>query len=108
MRNDSARLRDMLKAVEAIRRQTRDGRAAFDNNELIRVWVLHHLQIIGEAASRLDPQGEAARALPLRSIIGMRNLLVHGYFQVDDDLVWTVVERDLGTLETVLRTLGAA
>lgn len=98
----------MLRAVEAIRRQTLEGRTSFDENELIRVWVLHHLQIIGEAASRLDPQGEAARALPLRSIVGMRNLLVHGYFQVDDDLVWTVVERDLTPLEAILRRLGAA
>jgi uncharacterized protein with HEPN domain len=98
----------MLDAIAAIRRRTDRGRTAYDNDELIRVWVLHHMQIIGEAAARLDPAGEAARSLPLRGIVGMRNVLVHGYFQIDDDLVWAVVERDLDPLEARLRDLLAA
>jgi uncharacterized protein with HEPN domain len=105
LRDDETRLKDMLGAIEAIRRHTQGGRAAFDANELVRVWVLHHLQIVGEAASRLDPKGAPARELPIRDIVGMRNVLVHGYFQVDDDLVWAVVERELGPLEARLREL---
>lgn len=93
MRGERARLEDMLAAIAAIRRHTTGGRAAYDRDELVRVWVIHHLQVIGEAAARLDPAGEAARSLPQTGIVGMRNVLVHGYFQIDDDLVWTVVER---------------
>jgi uncharacterized protein with HEPN domain len=95
----------MLEAIAAIRRHTSRGRAAFDSDELIRVWILHHLQIIGEAAARLEPDGEAARLLPLPGIVGMRNVLVHGYFQVDDDLVWAVVEHELAPLEKELLSL---
>lgn len=105
MRDDPARLRDILTAIHAIRRHTADDRSTFDNDELVRVWVLHHLQIIGEAAARLEPTGIAARTLPLRGIVGMRNILVHGYFQVDDDLVWTVVEHELTPLEACVQTL---
>jgi uncharacterized protein with HEPN domain len=97
----------MLHAIAAIRRHTHHGRAAYENDELVRVWVLHHLQIIGEAAARLDPAGEAATSLPLRGIVGMRNVLVHGYFQIDDDLVWKVVEQELDPLEARLRELLA-
>ena len=105
MRGESARLQDMLDAIAALRRHTVGGRVAYDRDELVRVWVIHNLQIIGEAAARLDPTGEAAQSLPMTSIVGMRNVLVHGYFQIDDDLVWTVVERDLDPLEARLRKL---
>lgn len=108
MRDDRTRLQDMLDAIAAIQRHTSHGRTAYENNELVRVWVLHHMQIIGEAAGRLDPAGAAARSLPLRGIVGMRNVLVHGYFQIDDDLVWTVVEQELDPLEARLRGLLAA
>lgn len=105
MRGDHARLQDMLDAIAAIRRHTQGGRTTYDRDELVRVWVLHHLQIIGEAAARLDPAGTAARTLPTASIVGMRNVLVHGYFQIDDELVWKVVEKELDSLEEQLRAL---
>jgi uncharacterized protein with HEPN domain len=105
LRGDSARLEDMLAAIAAIRRHTQGGRAAYDRDELVRVWVLHHLQIIGEAAARLNPAGQAAERLPTTSIVGMRNVLVHGYFQIDDELVWNVVEQELAPLEREVRNL---
>ena len=95
----------MLAAISAIRRHTQKGRAAYDRDELLRVWVLHHLQIIGEAAARLDPAGKPALTLPTAGIVGMRNVLVHGYFQIDDELVWKVIEQDLDPLEGQLQQL---
>ncbi len=107
MRDDRRRLIDMLEAISAIRRHTSGGRVTFDRDELVRVWVLHHLQIIGEAAARLETAGVAANSLPIRGIVGMRNILVHGYFQIDDDAVWAVVEHELQPLEYRLRALLA-
>lgn len=51
MRDPRERLRDILDAVARIERYTSRGREAFDKDELIQVWVVHHLQIIGEAAA---------------------------------------------------------
>lgn len=104
MRSDHDRLFDILEAIERIHRHTAGGRENFETDELIQTWVVHHLQIIGEAASRLSDDATAATPeVPWRAIVGMRNILVHGYFHIDLDAVWTVVERDLGTLESAVR-----
>ena len=58
--------------------------------------MVRHLQIIGEAASRLTQDARDQHpAVPWREIIGMRHILVHGYFEVDLDLAWSVVDREL-------------
>lgn len=106
MRDDRERLRDVIDAIGAIRRHTRGGKAEFDREELIRVWCLRHIEVIGEAVARLSDETRALHPeAPWREIIGMRNLLIHGYFDVEWDQVWTVVERDLAPLEQIVRSL---
>jgi uncharacterized protein with HEPN domain len=100
-----ARLADILEAIAAIRRHAVRGRAAFDRDELLQVWVVHHLQVIGEAAARLDPAIRSASPAPWAGMIGMRNILVHHYFGIDREAVWRVVERDLDPLEAEVRRL---
>lgn len=111
MRTDEDRLRDIVDAIDAIRSRVGSERSAFDADAMVRVWCLHHIAIIGEATARIseDLRGRHAKP-PWRMIIGMRNALVHGYFGVDWDEVWTVVARDLEPLRAsvleVLRTEG--
>ena len=64
-----------------------------------------------EAASRLSQEARDQRpAVPWREIIGMRHILVHGYFEVDLDLVWSVVDRELTALRDAIApmSLGSA
>ena len=100
MRDDKERLLDIKEAIERINKYTGGGRDAFEKDELIQNWIIHHLQIIGEAAARIseDFQGSNPQ-VPWSKIIGMRNVLVHDYFGVDFDVVWTVVEADVPELE---------
>lgn len=56
MRDPKERIRDILDAIEHIERYSVQGRARFENDELIQSWFTRHLQIIGEAA-RLIPEG---------------------------------------------------
>ena len=51
MRADLDRLADVLEAIERIERHTSAGRGAFDTDELVQVWVVRHLQIIGDAVA---------------------------------------------------------
>lgn len=54
MRDDRGRLLDILDAIDRIDAYSLRGRNAFDRDELVQTWMIHHLQIIGEAAGRLS------------------------------------------------------
>jgi uncharacterized protein with HEPN domain len=96
MRDPQERLRDILDAIAGIERYAARGRDAFDQNELIQVWIVHHLQIVGEAAAQLGRDfHDAHPEVPWPQIVAMRNILVHEYFGVDLGEVWNAVERDL-------------
>ncbi len=88
MRDPTERLRDILDAIAALERHQGGGRDSFETDELLQAWFLRHLQIIGEAARALpDDVRKLAPEIPWVNVIGMRNVLVHGYFDIDTDAV---------------------
>ena len=92
MRDDRQRLQDILEAIELIEKYASKGRAAFEQDELIQIWFLRHLQIIGEASRALsDNIRESHPEIPWAKIIGMRHILVHNYFEIDLPIVWNAV-----------------
>ncbi len=106
MRDPKERLRDMLEAIAAIERYLHRGRAAFEQDEVLQGWFVRNLQIIGEAARAL-PEGVRAVApgIEWAKIIGMRNVLVHGYFYIDSDIVWEAASRDALALKPRIERL---
>jgi uncharacterized protein with HEPN domain len=73
----------------------------------LRLALLKSIEIIGEAASRVGEETRAKHpSLPWQDMIGIRNRLVHGYFDVDLSLLWNTVVSDLpvliGDLEIIL------
>ena len=108
MRTDRDRVLDALEAIERIERHTSVGEAEFRQNELVQSWVVRHLQILGEAIRGISPELRAQHAdLPWSEIVGMRNILVHDYFDIDQDIVWSVVEHDLPGLRVSLERILA-
>jgi uncharacterized protein with HEPN domain len=106
LRDSRERLRDIIDAISQIERYAVRGRAAFEQDELIQVWIFHHIQIIGEAASQLGREfHESHPHIPWPQIVAMRNLLVHEYFGVDLHEVWRTVEHDLPLLRSALQKL---
>ena len=96
MRNDHERILDIIEAIQRIEQVSSQGKDAFYHDELIQVWIIYHLQIIGEAVRAISPEFCASHTtIPWSDIIGMRNILVHHYFGIDKDAVWKVVEQDL-------------
>ncbi len=80
---------------------------AFATDRRAQLSIVKLIEIIGEAASRVDVEIRLAHpAIPWRDIVGMRNRLVHGYFDIDLRLVWDTVGADLpvliGQLERLL------
>ncbi len=101
MRDWYERLRDVQEAITRISKYTSPGRDSFYQDELVQTWVIHHLEIIGEAV-RAIPQDFKDRypEVPWKQINAMRNILVHLYFDINLDRVWAVVEDDLPGLKT--------
>ncbi len=106
MRDPKERLRDMLEAIVAIERYLHRGRAAFEQDELLQGWFVRNLQIIGEAARALPEEVRAlAPEIEWPRIIGMRNVLVHGYFDLDLEVVWEAANSDAPALKPYIERL---
>ena len=89
-RDEDAYLLDMLLAArDGVRFATGLTFAQFKESRLQQYAVLKSIEIIGEAAAHISAETKNTHAdLPWTDIIGMRNRLVHGYFEVDIERVW--------------------
>jgi uncharacterized protein with HEPN domain len=109
MRDDRERLGDMLAAIDRILSKAPSGKPAFHADEMLQVWVLYHLQIVGEAARCLSEEFRQQHPDPVWSrAAGMRHILVHHYFQIDPDQIWNVLEHDLRPLRERVRAILAS
>ena len=100
MRDPELLVADIMKAIEHIERYAGRGRDEFDHDELLQIWMIHHIQVIGEAVRELPDEFRARfPQIPWNQIVGMRHTLVHRYFGIDLDIVWDVVENKLPELE---------
>ncbi|MXX25049.1 MAG: DUF86 domain-containing protein [Caldilineaceae bacterium SB0668_bin_21] len=81
--------------------------ADYQRDAMLRAAVERQFEIIGEAISQLARLDEelAARITNFRRIIAFRNILIHGYADVDDGLVWDVVETNLPLLSQEVERL---
>ena len=68
--------------------------------------VIRRIEIIGEAVKNLSPEvKDRYPDVPWKRIAGMRDILSHGYFGVDLDLVWNVAIDELGPLKLRLQEI---
>ena len=106
MRRDDAYLLDMLLAA----REAREFAANltfpdFKRDRMAQLAILKSLEVSGEAASRVSSEGQKALPeIPWLQIIGMRNRLVHGYFDVNLLRVWETVQEDIPRLIVLLES----
>jgi uncharacterized protein with HEPN domain len=98
-------LSDAVAAIEAVN-TFMDGCnfADYANNHQLRSAVERQLEILGEACSQLDKlDGSWREKIPdLRLAIGLRNRIIHGYDEVDDEMVFETTQRDLPALRSML------
>ena len=98
--DDRISLRQMLDYARQAGVLTRGRqRSDLDTDLLFQLAMTRLVEIIGEAASRVStPTREKYPQIPWRAMVGMRNRLIHGYDQVDLNLLWNTLEMDLPVL----------
>ena len=104
---DAVRIRHMIDAAKLAQGFVAGrARADLDQDEMLRFALVHAVQVIGEAASKVSPECRLALpAVPWAAITGMRNRLVHAYFDIETDLLWGTVQKDLADLLAELNAI---
>jgi uncharacterized protein with HEPN domain len=106
-RDDRLTLQLMLDTANRLRSLARHvGRTALEEDDVAQLAMLHLIQRLGEGASRLSADFRGAHPeFPWAEMIGMRNRIVHGYDDLDTDMVWRVAAEDV---EPVIAALERA
>ena len=100
MRRDGAYLLDMLLAAQDVLEFSAGLTwSEFERSRLHQSAVLKAIETIGEAAAQVSEETREAHAdVPWKEIVGMRNRLVHGYFDINLERVWETVQQDVPDL----------
>ena len=103
---DEALLHHIRDAAEAVLRYTESGEAAFLSSQLHQDAVVRQLMIIGEATKKLsDETRDRAPHIPWKDIMGMRDLLIHDYFGVSLEEVWSTAEKNVPVLLAAIQAM---
>ena len=99
-KEDIIRMRHILdSAKEAVSFAQNKTRRSLDKNRMLVLSLVKDVEIIGEAATNVSKEcREKHPQIPWRSLIGMRNRLIHAYFDINLDVVWQTVTEDLPSL----------
>lgn len=104
LKDDLIRVRHLLdaaqKAVAFVQNKTR---ADLDQNEQLALSLVRLLEIVGESANTISDDFHSHYPdIPWRKMISLRNRLIHGYFDIDYNIVWDTVTNDLPSLIPML------
>lgn len=107
MRADRPYLAHIADSIAAIESFVVGGKASFLQQRIIQDAVIRNFEIIGEAAGRLSPELRQGSDVAWGKVIAFRNRLIHGYWNVDAQLVWDVIEHELPELKQAVERLLA-
>ncbi|WP_296618471.1 DUF86 domain-containing protein [Marivirga sp.] len=101
---DKSRLKHIIQALNEIEFYTKGiEKQEFLDNSMMRFACIKQLEIIGEASNHLSDKFKNKYArIEWRQIIGMRNVFVHEYFSLDNNVLWDIVSFDIPKLKKEL------
>ena len=100
-------VRDMIECCDGVLMHTAGlSRELVFGTRIVREATLWNIGILGEAANSIpDSIREAHREILWRNIIDARNRIIHGYGDIDEDVAWDIISRDIPELMPLLRAL---
>ena len=108
MERDSALLLDIIMSARLIRSYVEGvGMDEFLSSTQLQDSVIRRIEVIGEVAGRISPQfQEAHPEIPWQVMIGMRNRMIHGYDDIDFDIVWNTAQESIPLLLRLIEPLA--
>lgn len=105
--DDKIRIQHMIDAAEeALSFVSDKSEKEFNKNRMLVLSIIKEIEIIGEAASKISEETKLRyNNIPWQDIVGMRNRLIHGYFDVNIKLVWNTIKNDLPSLLKSLKEI---
>ena len=104
---DKVRLQHALEAISKIQEYI-EGETieSFAENTMVLDACLRQFQIVGEACNKVSKElQEENNSIPWRQIIGLRIIVVHQYFGVDEKVIWDIIQNDLPSLKDQIERL---
>jgi len=100
-------LLDILQCIEEINQFLGEHRdfAAYQKDLKTKKAIERNLEIIGEAVSRILKQSPDFKLENAKNIIGTRNRIIHSYDNISDEIIWTIVCRELPALKAQVEEL---
>jgi len=107
MLRDKSSLIDILNACESIERYVENKTFNdFDKDEMLQDAVIRKIEILGEASNRISEKTkERFPDLPWDKMRGMRNILIHMYDELDLNIIWDTISKDIPNLQTNLKKI---
>ena len=104
---DQVLLEHIRDRISRVREYTGGDSSKFFDSTLVQDAVVRNLQTMAESTQRLSETLRATEPeIPWRAIAGFRNVLVHDYFGIDLEAVWSVVEQDLPLLAAAVERMA--
>jgi uncharacterized protein with HEPN domain len=99
-------LAQILERIIRIETYTKSGQKNFFSDSMIQDSVIRNLEVIGEAAARIDEEYRSAHPeFPWRGMKSLRNVLIHDYEGIDLQKLWRVVEKELPPLKVAIEKI---
>ena len=106
MKSIETLISDMIHAIESIESYDVSSFEVFLDDEKTQDAIMYNVIILGEAANRIGQEfQEKHPEIPWSSIIGTRNVIVHGYDQVKLQIIWDILTKDLPSLKNKLKSI---
>lgn len=104
---DKERLNHIVESIDNILEFTTNLTFSdFEKNKMLRFAVIKNLEIIGEASNLLTNKlKENYPNIEWQAIIGLRHVLVHGYYQISDIIIWNTITDDLLPFKTKIKII---
>lgn len=107
---DEGRLLHMMEAILNLEEFTAGvSLEDYSSNKILKFAIIKNLEIVGEAAYMVSPEFKKLHLeVEWEVVVKMRHVLVHGYYQIRDEIVWSVIEDDLQPLKYQIEAILAS